>query len=160
MKKILTFILITTTLYCKGQGRDIQTIDSKIIRTWGSSIECKFVRVIEDGDTSEYFAMVYDNLRYRTISDMISIIKINQSELDVFIADAESVQKWISENKGIDASYTINEFTLSNYSGPGASKGFIMISSQDPRDRDGYTFLTYKTLPEFIDYIKSRKLIN
>ena len=99
MKKILTFILITTTLYCKGQGRDIQTIDSKIIRTWGSSIECKFVRVIEGGDTSEYFAMVYDNLRYRTISDLISIIKINQSELDTFIADAESVQKWISENK-------------------------------------------------------------
>jgi hypothetical protein len=156
MKKNLTFLFIMFSLVCRAQGTEQQTIDSKIIRTWGSAIECKFIRSIENADTSEYFIMVFQNAKYRSISDNVIIIKNNQNELDSFIADAESVQNWILENKGRKASYSKNEFYIDTELFP--TKGHIMITSQNVRDMGGYTFLTYKTFPIFIEYLKSRKV--
>jgi hypothetical protein len=156
MKKNLTFLFIIFSLFSKGQGTDRQTIDSKIIRTWGSAIECKFIRSIENADTSEYFIMVFQNAKYTAISDIVIIIKNNQNELDSFIADAESVQNWILENKGRKASYSKNEFYVNTEIFP--TRGHITITSQNERDMGGYTFLTYKTFPIFIEYLKSRKV--
>jgi len=156
MKKNLTLLFIIFSLVCEGQGIERQTIDSKIIRTWGSAIECEFNRAIENADTSEYFSMVFRNAKYTAIYDPIVIIKSNQNELDNFISDAESVQNWILENKGKKASYSKNEFYINTEVFP--TKGHIMITSQTDSDMGGYTFLTYKTFPIFIEYLKSRKI--
>lgn len=154
MKKTFIFFFVITSFFCNAQGVERSTIDSKIIRTWGSSLECKFNMEITEGDTSEYFALIFDNIEFRQISDMIIIIKNTQAELDSFISDAEKVERWIWDNKNKKASFTLNEFHCDTDANPN-SKGFIMIS---PKERRGYTFLTYKTLPVFIDYLKSRKI--
>ena len=154
MKNIFILLFVIASSFCKGQGVMRSTIDSKIIRTWGSSIECKFHMQVEEGDTSEYFSMVFQNARYTQLTDIIVIVKMNQAELDSFIADAEAVQKWSLENKDKKAQFTLNQFSCST-DGNIYSRGFIMINEEKQR---GYTFLTYKTLPVFIDYLKSRKI--
>jgi hypothetical protein len=154
MKKTFIFFFVITSFFCKAQGIERNTIDSKIIRTWGSELECKFNMEINDGDTSEYFALIFQNLEFRQIIDMIVIIKSNQAELDSFISDAEKMERWILDNKNKKSSFTINEFHC-NTDGNSNARGFIMIS---PKGKRGYTFLTYKTFPVFIDYLKSRKI--
>ena len=142
--------------FCFGQ--QFEVIDSKVIKTWGSSVECQFKIMIDEQDTTVFFSMIFKNLEYRYINDFTSIIKNNQEELDEFIMNAEKIQEWNLNNIGKDASFFAGEFYVGN---PPKSiseleknnKGYIMI-----RVKDGWTFLTYKAFSEFIDFLKSQKI--
>jgi len=155
MKKlVLLFVLVSS--FCFGQ--QFEVLDSKVIKTWGSSVECQFKRMIGEQDTTVFFSMIFKNLEYRYINDFTSIIKNNQGELDELIMNAEKIQEWNLNNIGKDASFFAGEFYVGNppkliSEMAKNNKGYIMI-----RVKDGWTFLTYKAFYEFIDFLKSQKI--
>jgi len=153
MKPLLIIVFSMSFLFSKGQ--QLQTLDEITIRGYGRGLECSFVMSINNLDTTEYFLLSFVNMEYSLISDIQIISKNSQTELDSLISDAEKIQEWIINNKGIKASFRKGEFFIKN---PGERNNVIMITNEKHGIIKGYTFLQPKKFPILIQFMKSRKL--
>lgn len=104
MKKLLFGLLLLSSISYS------QTVERKVL--FKSKLGYEIFSSIREKDTTTYFAFSYQNLKYKTITDIGSVFLSRKSELKLF---ADKLIEFSDKEKGVDFSFTDKRFVIRLY---------------------------------------------
>ena len=104
MKKLLLGLLLMSSISYS------QTVERKVL--FKSKLGYEIFNSIREKDTTTYFAFSYQNLKYKTITDIGSVFLSKKSELKLF---ADKLIEFSEKEKGVDFSFSDKRFVIRLY---------------------------------------------
>ena len=149
MRKLFTLALCALSMSCIAQTKKMD-LSRKEIGPLRPALYKQEIN-LETGDTIRYIIMLFQNVRYSSITDTKSIMFLNperdSSNVLKFIEDLKAAQ--LESDKGVDMTW---EHPMYNIRVKEKDKAIYLI---DPTGTTGYTYLTMRQSDMLLDWFAS-----
>ncbi len=151
MKKIITLVLSVSTTFMFAQKKNI-TLKHFSGKNSTTHLEGDFSQFIDmdKGDTTHYVSFTFQNSKYSTITDMVSVIITKKTEWEEFLSDLKAASE--SWSKGESISWDRGSYSLAV-----PAKGKRAFFQEPNKKGSGYTVLYKKDIDRIIEWSQQFK---